>query len=385
MSAQAFIHSTIQLARFREQVAIACRNSGHLQRELAGVLGIDPKVLSRKLHGAKQAYPSHLEVKRIILVLADWDAITTQLEAIQLLTLMGSRAGSFTPEEWASDPLNRLQSRPDLSSAPPAGLHPRPLQAPSTPLIGREKQIEHILATLENPSIRLLTLLGTGGIGKTRLALEIAHASQSKFVDGVGWLSLAATYDVTLVPAAIVQALGLQEPITIGDPGQRSIFSPEDQLITALQGREFLLVLDNVEHLPEIRYFINDLLTKVATLKILVTSRVVLHLSGEHIFKVPPLATGAPDDTLLDPETVEQIAAIRLFVDRAQALDPTFRLSAQTVEAVAQICARLDGLPLAIELAAGRTKVLPLHLILERLSDEAAQPLTFLRTTHYDV
>ncbi len=385
---EAHAHSPTNPALFREKVAAARRRTGRLQRELADILGIDAQVLSRKLHGAKQTFPTHAEVKQIIKVLATWDAISTQIEAIELLSLMGLRAAGFSDQEWNTAPLSRLESAPHTSTPsigypPPVPYASSPLPALSTSLIGREYHVQMLLDRLRQPSVRLLTLLGTGGVGKTRLALEVTRAAQHGFADGVFFVSLATLRDAALVPSTIVQTLHLSEPVAGGDPGRQSVSSHEDLLKRFLREKQLLLVLDNVEQIPGIAPFISDLLSTVASLKIMVTSRAVLHLYGEHEFDVPPLAVCASDH-VSDPDSVSQFPAIRLFVERAQAVNPAFQLTAHNAATIAHICARLDGLPLAIELAAVRTKVLPLPMILQRLAGGTGQSLAFLRSTAHN-
>jgi predicted ATPase len=385
MSSKSRPHSTTNLDLFRDKFTSARRQTGHLQKEVADFLGIDPQVLSRKLHGAKQSSLTHIEIKKIIQIMAQWDAITTQAEAIELLTLMGLRAESFSPHEWEADPLNRLEVSSLLMSPPKPAPVPivsssshTPLPTPSASIIGREQHVQLLLDRLQQPAIRLLTLKGTGGVGKTRLALEVARQALPCFADGVFFVSLASLRDTVLVPSTIVQALHLSGPLIAGS----SYVTPDEDLLRAfLRGKSLLLVLDNVEQLPEIAPFIEDLLSTLATLKILVTSRTVLHLYGEHEFEVPTLEVYSPD-ALPDAYDISQSPAIRLFVERAQAVDATFQITLHNVATINAICARLDGLPLAIELAAVRTKVLPITKILQRLTNGTNQSLTFLRSTN---
>ena len=389
MTSETHAHTPTNLDLFREKVTGARRQTGRLQRELADALGINAQVLSRKLHGVKQTFPTHAEVKQIIKTLATWDAITTQVEAIELLSLMGLRAGSFSDQEWNAAPLNRLEPAPHFntlgtSSPSPIRSAHSPLPAPSTSLIGRARHVQMVLDRLRQPSVRLLTLLGTGGVGKTRLALEVTRAARHDFADGVFFVSLATIRDVALVASTIVQALHLSEPLTGGDPGRQSVSSHEDVLKGFLREKELLLVLDNVEQIPDIALFISDLLGIAAALKVMVTSRAVLRLYGEHEFDVPPLEVCATDQEF-DPVYVSEFPAILLFVERAQAINPAFQINGHNAKTIAQICARLDGLPLAIELAAARTKVLPLPMILQRLAGGAGQSLTFLRSTAHNV
>ncbi|MFL5697689.1 MAG: ATP-binding protein [Ktedonobacteraceae bacterium] len=387
MTTEVYGHPPTNLDLFREKVAAARRQTGQLQRELASALGIDAHVLSRKLHGMKQAFLTHAEVRQIIKTLAAWDAITTRAEAIELLSLMGLRVESFSGEEWNAAPLNRLESALHTSTSSaasqPSVAH-SPLPTSSTSLIGREHHVQMLLNRLLQPSVRLLTLLGAGGVGKTRLALEVARAAQHDFADGVFFVSLATIRDAALVPSTIVQALHLSEPLARSDPGRHSVSSHEDLLKGFLREKELLLVLDNMEQIPDSAPFISDLLSTAAALKVMVTSRAVLHLYGEHEFDVPPLAV-CPPDHMSSPDYVSQFPAVHLFVERARAVNPAFQITEDNTATIARICARLDGLPLAIELAAVRTKVLPLPMILQRLAGGTGQSLTFLRSTAHNV
>src|SRR5205807_337047 len=185
---------------------------------------------------------------------------------------------------------------------------------------------------------------------------EVAHTVQQDFTHGVFFVSLAAIRDPTLVPSTIVQALHLSEPVAGGDLGRQGIISQEDLLKAVLREKELLLVLDNVEQIPDIAPFIGDLLSTAVALKVMVTSRTVLHLYGEHEFDVPPLEV-CPPDHASSPDYVSQFPAVHLFIERARAVNPAFQITEDNTATVASICARLDGLPLAIELAAVRTKV----------------------------
>jgi predicted ATPase/transcriptional regulator with XRE-family HTH domain len=227
-----------------------------------------------------------------------------------------------------------------------------------TPLIGREREVAAVGLFLQQPGVRLLTLTGPGGIGKTRLALQVAEELQDKFADGVYLVSLAPVRDPALVLSTIVQALGLK---STGD--QR-----DDQLlVTYLHEKAALLILDNFEQALPATKAIAELLTFTLFLKVLVTSRAVLRLSSEHEYVVPSLAV--PDLTLAaDPAALTGSSAVQLFVERARAVRAGFALTAENAHSVAEICARLDGLPLAIMLAAARCKVLSPQAILTRLT-----------------
>jgi predicted ATPase/DNA-binding SARP family transcriptional activator len=209
-----------------------------------------------------------------------------------------------------------------------------------TSFVGRRRELEQVQALVRRPGVRLLTLTGAGGTGKTRLALEAARAVAGEFADGARFVPLAAVADAELMPHAIAQAVALQP-----SSGQ----SIEDALKAFLVDRDLLLVLDNLEHLLEATPLATDLLSTAPRLTILATSRTHLNLYGETEYAVPPLS--ARED------------AVTLFADRAAAVRPGFAIS----DVVAEICARLDGLPLAIELAAARTRTLEPAEILARL------------------
>ncbi|HJT55197.1 MAG TPA: NB-ARC domain-containing protein, partial [Ktedonobacteraceae bacterium] len=373
---------------FREKVTDVRRKTGHLQKELADALGIDAQVLSRKLSSAPQTFLTHREVKQIIKELAAWDAISTQVEAIELLTLMGLKMESFSEEEWKAAPLNRLELAPQgtISNATPlSSMQLAQLSVPvsSTSLIGRKHHVEVLLERLRQPSVRLLTLFGTGGVGKTRLALEVSRAAQRDFADGTFFVYLATINDAALVPSTIAQALHLAEPMAGGDPGRQGTASHEDVLKNFLREKECLLVLDNVEQIAAIAHLIGDLLGIASRLKIIVTSRAVLRLYGEYEFDVPSLEV-CPPERASDLAYVSQLPAIRLFVERAQAVTASFQITKNNAAIIADICAHLDGLPLAIELAAARTKVLTLPVIQQRLVEGRGQSLKFLRSTAHN-
>jgi predicted ATPase len=216
--------------------------------------------------------------------------------------------------------------------------------------------------TSARPEVRLLTLTGTGGVGKTRVALAVASTLLNEFADGVCLVLLAPVSDPARVLPTIGQALGL------GEAGDRPL---QEQLQAYLEYRHALLLLDNFEQLLKASPDLVDLLQVCPQLKLLVTTRAVLHVQGEHEYLVRPLAL--PDLQRLDAlQALSQSAAVTLFLQRAQAHLPGFSLTATNARAIAEICVRLDGLPLAIELAAARSKLLPPQALLERLSQRLA-------------
>jgi predicted ATPase len=239
------------------------------------------------------------------------------------------------------EPVGRLQSLPKLL----------------TSLVGRKAELDVIMALLHRADVPLVTLTGPGGVGKTRVAIRSAEMVVNSYPDGVVFVSLASLSDANLVSSRIARALGVKD-----SENERLV----DRLCTVIGERRLLLVIDNFERVAEGAPFLSDLLLTCPHLKILVTSRVRLRLSVEYEFVVPPLdmPTGSERAPLQEISASE---AVQLFVTRAQATQHDFALTVENAQAVGAICRRLDGLPLAIELAAARLKVFPPDAMLKRL------------------
>ena len=235
---------------------------------------------------------------------------------------------------------------------------PNNLPRPLTSFIGREREVAEVKSLLA--TVRLLTLTGVGGCGKTRLALRVAADLLKEYPDGVWWVEWAVLADPVLVPHAVAEALSVKE-----EPGQALMKSLSD----FLRRKNLLLVLDNCEHLLDASaQLTHELLQASPELSILVTSRESLGLAGETVWPVPPLSM--PEAlSQLQPEILKQYEAVSLFVERARASQPGFRLTPETALSVAQVCQQLEGIPLAIELAAARAKVLSVEQIAARLDD----------------
>lgn len=243
-------------------------------------------------------------------------------------------------------PLNTLDVRPNNL----------PVQLNS--FIGREEEIKHAKELLK--STHLLTLTGSGGAGKTRFALHTGAAIIDEYSNGVWFAELAAITDVALLPDALINTFNLKE-----EPKK----SPEETLTEYLKGKEILLILDNCEHLiNECAELAERLLISCPGLKIIATSREALNCRGEQIYRIPPLKN--PDlSHKITPENLLQYDSVRLFIERALLVNPDFKVTEGNSRALAEICSQLDGIPLAIELAAARTKILTPEKINERLVD----------------
>jgi predicted ATPase/DNA-binding XRE family transcriptional regulator len=230
-----------------------------------------------------------------------------------------------------------------------------------TTLLGREDDLRTLRPWLADPDVRLITLTGPGGAGKTRLALELARAIAAEGRTRVAFVQLAAIRGAAFVAPAIAEALGVVDATALDLPGR---------LRAACAGRRTLLVLDNFEQVLDAAPLVADLLAAVASVRVLVTSRAPLHVRGEREYGVGPLALNTDVDPTSPPDLARS-PAVRLFVERARDVQPDFRLTAANWATVTAICRRLDALPLAIELAAPWIKVLTLEDLLRRLEQDA--------------
>ena len=261
-------------------------------------------------------------------------------------------------KQQASTPTTTTTERASATT-PPAPATPSSLPYAPTALIGRERDLAEIRALLWHTNTRLVTLVGPPGIGKTRLAQAVAASLQSDFSNGLAYVPLVGVADSALVGATLARALGLQE-------GQDT---PLETMQKALVDKQMLLVLDNFEQVAEAANFLADLLASAPQIKILVTSRSPLHLRGEKLVNIPPLPL--PDADLLPSlEDLGRIESVALFVERTQDAIGAFALTPENAQLVARICRQLDGLPLAIELAAAKTRLLSLTALQLRLEHQ---------------
>jgi predicted ATPase/transcriptional regulator with XRE-family HTH domain len=318
---------------------------GLTQRELAQRIGCSLSVIQKIEIDARQPSP-------------------------QMAQLLAEHLDLAPDEQPAFLHLARHQGNATLSPLPIVATR-KPgnnLPTPLTPFIGREWEVTAVRAILLRPEVRLLTIIGPPGIGKTRLGMQVAAQVQEDFADGVCFITLAPVSDARFVVAAIARSLKIK------DTGSEPLLG---RVIEYLHSRQLLLVLDNFEHVLPAAPLIVELLEAVPQLKVLVSSRAALQVYGEHEFVVPPLAL--PDLKQLPPlDQLLRYAAVELFVQRVRAVRQEFTLSATNAPTVAAICVCLEGLPLAIELAAARSKVLPLHALQARLRDALAKPLDLL-------
>ena len=222
------------------------------------------------------------------------------------------------------------------------------LPSPLTSLVGRERELTEIGELLGGSKVRLLTLTGIGGVGKTRLAMAAAHEAGGQFPDGVTYVALAPLRDPALVVSTIARSLGLRE-----EQGH----SAADALHAHLREKRMLLLLDNFEHLLGAAAEVVDLIESCPNLFVLVTSRAPLRVRGEQEYPIPPLVLPSSTQNLAEEEVLRTPSG-QLFVERARAASPSFALTTENASSVAAICWRVAGLPLALELAAAKARFL---------------------------
>ncbi|HET9359238.1 MAG TPA: tetratricopeptide repeat protein [Vicinamibacterales bacterium] len=314
---------------FGEHLKALREVAGYTQEELATIAGLSVHAVSALERGERRR--PHVETVR---------ALSAALD------LTGAARDAF---------VNSARTPAEHAAADELGGVSLPLAL--TSLLGREADVQTLRHWLADPAVRLITLTGTGGVGKTRLALEIAHAIAAEGGPRVVFVLLAAIRDPAFVAAAIAEALGLSNVTPLELPTRAR---------TACADHPTLLVLDNFEHVLDAAPLIADLLSSVASLRVMVTSRAALHLRGEREYAVGPLPLDGDADAM-SPADLALCPAVHLFVERVREVNPDFRLTAANGPSVAAICRRLDGLPLALELAAPWMKVLTAEDLLRRL------------------
>lgn len=334
--------SMLPAATFGMLLRRARRAAGLTQEELAVRAGISVDSISLLERGLTRA--PHQETLNLL-------AEALQLEPAEQLQWEQAIRGARLPDSAAVllDDANQA-----LVCLPPD--NKRPLPIPATPLIGREQEVQTLCALLQRPEVRLLTVTGMAGVGKTRLALQVAANLAERFAEGAQFVSLAALNDPELVLPTLAQALGLRES------GTMPVLT---LLTTALREQHVLLVLDNFEQVIAAAPHLAALLEACPAVKLLVTSREVLHLRAEYQFVTPPLAL--PTLQQIESSALEKNPAVQLFLQHAQAVQQGFRLTPDNAAIIAEICQRLEGIPLAIELAAPRLKLLSPQALLARL------------------
>ena len=273
----------------------------------------------------------------------------------ELQELIGDDLAVLLTERFAG---GQVGVPPVAREAPPeqaAGPEVAPLPSDPTPLVGRFPEMREVRDLLRRDDVRLVTLTGPGGVGKSRLAVATARELEGDFSDGARFVPLASIARPELVASSIAKVLDVRES---------DVASPQAAVEEELREKEILLLLDNFEHVLDAAPLITKLLSAAPRLKILVTSRSILRVRGENEYQVPSLTVPPPSAAL---EELLSYGATRLFIERAQAVQPSFQVGAGDVPVLVQICEGLDGLPLAIELAAARVRVLTLSSMLERL------------------
>ena len=351
----ATMHDQTNTVSFGRGVGHLRRRRGLTQRELAQLVGCSLSTIKKIEEGRRR--PSRQMAERLLEMLKVPES--NREEFLSLARSVADVEGTDT----VALPAGVAGAVPAPSSSGHSGHPPHNLPAPPNSFVGRGRELATGVKLLRRPAVRLLTLVGTAGIGKTRTALHLAAALLDDFRNGIFLVELAALRDPGLVPRAIAQVLDVREA-----PGQ-SVLSMLKQY---LEDKEMLLVLDNFEHLLPAGMMVAELLQAGPALKVLVTSRAPLRLYGEHEMSIPPMATPEmPDGQTLTLRAgeVSEYEAVQLFVDRAIAARADFELNEENAATVAAICKRLDGLPLAVELAAAHIREMPPETILARLQN----------------
>ena len=306
--------------------------AGITQEELASRAGLSPNAVGALERGArKRPYP------HTVRALANALSLPEEGRASLMAAVPGRR-------------------RDDTPEGAPAPAAPPVLPRPVTGLVGREKELGEVTGLLARPGVRLLTLTGMGGVGKTRLAVEAAREAAGFFSDGATFVGLAPLSDPSLVPSTVLRALGAAEEGRI----------PGEALVAHLKDKDLLLVLDNLEHLLQAAPEVAGLIESCPSLSVLVTSRAPLRVRGEHEYPVPPLVLPASTRSTSEEDVLSSPSG-RLFAERARSTSPTFEVTQENAADVAAICWRLAGLPLALELAATKTRFLSPKALLSRL------------------
>ena len=320
-----------------------------------------------EMAAARSAFSRPTAVETLTAIIRDEPPSLTSLNAAvpQALVRIIERALAKRPEDRYASTRDLARDLADLrhqiaEPGRPATFRAHPAPRPKTRLIGRAGEVAAAQALLGRGDVRIVTLTGPGGTGKSSLAHQLAEMSASQFPGGVFFVPLASITDSRIVATTLAQALGIREL-----PGR----TPEDSLTEAMRlagHTPMLLVLDNFEHVVDAASLVGELVSAAPGLKVLTTSRAGLQIYGEHEFPVPPLAFPNPK-RLPAIETLKEFPAVALFEERARAVKPDFTLTETNAAAIAEICARLDGLPLAIELAVARIKLLSPEAMLARL------------------
>ncbi len=322
--------------------------------DLAQAVGLSRAELSRRLNGSGKQSLSCANAQAVVRTLAKWGALQTQAQAIDLLVLLGCTP--LTPAEWHASPLDQLAP---LNQASQAQLEHNgnnlPLQ--TTIFVGREQEITALAGLLTGTP--LLSIIGAGGMGKTRLAIELAARLLPDYPDGCWLVGFAPLTDDQQVVSTVANVLGVRE-----EP-ERSI---GETLVDWLRPRKLLLVLDNCEHLlAACTGLVKLLLTTCVHVRIVITSREPLGVAGENEWRLNPLSL--PTSTQISSTEAQEYAAVTLFVNQARAALPRFRLNERNTTSVLRICRQLEGIPLALELAAPLVKVLSPEQLARRLDD----------------